>query len=482
MLDNSNNNVNQVHLSVLSETQITAIHEASLKVLEETGVDIFDTETISILKEAGCKVSDGNRVKIPRELVQKALAGAPKEFQIYNRKGEPAMSLGGYNSYFGTGSDCPNTIDLETGVRRLGRLDDVVRAASLCDYLPNIDFVMSFAIPADVQVNVSYLRQFATIVTNTTKPTIYVCDGRDIAGIVAVAEAVAGGEEALRERPFLILYNEPNTPLRHSESAMVKLKYLARKGLPMIYAPGIGAGGTTPITAAGSITVGNAEILSGLVIHQLINPGAPFIYGGGFSVLDMESMVVSYSAPEFVIRNAAITDIARYYGLPTFSFAGSTDSKLLDIQAGAETGIFSLVSALSGANLLHDVGYLESGLTGALEMIAIGNEIAGMVRKIKAGISVTPDELAVEAINDIGPGGNFIAHEHTYEHFRTSLWFPKLFKRHNYDGWSKAGKPTALELANVWVKEILESHRPEKVSDDILAEIDEIIDRAGRVK
>jgi trimethylamine--corrinoid protein Co-methyltransferase len=193
-------------------------------------------------------------------------------------------------------------------------------------------------------------------------------------------------------------------------------------------------------------------------------------------------MVVSYSAPEFVLRNAAITDIARYYNLPTFSFAGSTDSKLLDIQAGAETGIFSLVSALSGANLLHDVGYLESGLTGSLEMIAIGNEIAGMVRKIKAGISVAPEELAVEAISEIGPGGNFIAHEHTYENFKTALWFPKLFKRHNYDGWANAGKPTAIELANSWIKEILESHKPEKVSDDVQLRIDEIIDRARRVK
>lgn len=467
-------------MQILSEEQKEAIHLAALELLRRTGMRVHCQEAIDLLREAGCPVSDGNLVKIPAHLVSQALRTAPRRIPIYNRKGKPAMFLEGTNVYYGTGSDLPNTIDLFTGERRKSAKQDVANVAKLCDALPNIDFVMSMALPWDVPVPISDLHSFEAMVSNSTKPIVYTAwDKQGLADIIDMASAVAGGKERLQERPFLIFYGEPSTPMQHSKEAVEKLLLIAENGLPVTYIPGLMMGSAAPVTMAGAMALGNAELLFGLVIAQLKRPGSPYLFGVGAAPLDMCTMVSVHDSPEFMLVTSAMAEMGRYYGLPTWGFAGTTDSKLFDEQAGIEGTLWSLMAALSGTNLVHDVGYVESALTCSYEMIAAMDEVIGLVKKLMAGIEVTEETLAIDVIDQVGPGGQFLSTDHTMEHYR-GIWYPSLFDRRNYDEWAELGKKTLRERANEKVRRILENHQPEPLPQHAKDAIDQVLKTASR--
>ena len=325
-------------------------------------------------------------------VVEEALGSAPSRIVLNDRMGEERLWLEGNNSYFGTGSDLPYTRDLETGERRPSVLADVARAARLVDYLPNVDFAMSMAQASDVPVETSDRRSFLAMVENTSKPIVYTAwDEAGLADILAMAETIVGGADRLAESPFLLAYLEPTSPLQHSDVVLRKLLLLADRGLPFVYAPGPIEGASAPVTSAGSLAMANAEVLSGLVIAQLRRPGTPFLFGSGAGPLDMQTTVATYSSPEFMLHCKAMAELAhRRYELPVWGFSGCTDSKLPDIQAGIDAAMWILWTAMSGANLVHDLGYIESGLTCSLEMIVASDEIISFVRRLMAGFEITP--------------------------------------------------------------------------------------------
>jgi trimethylamine---corrinoid protein Co-methyltransferase len=256
-------------LTLLSEEQQEALHLGTLELLQRTGVEVYSEEALDLLRKAGCIISGQTRVKIPAYLVEEAVRTAPPSITLYDRSGEPAMFLEGRNVYHGTGSDLPNVIDPFTGERRLATKADIANSARLCDALPNIDFIMSMALPHDVPVATSDLHSFDAMVRNTTKPILYTAhDKKGLSAILQMAYAVVGGTETLRERPFLMLYAEPSAPLRHSQEAVEKLLLIAERNLPVAYVPGIIAGSSAPITLPAILLIANAEQLSGLVIAQ----------------------------------------------------------------------------------------------------------------------------------------------------------------------------------------------------------------------
>ncbi len=470
---------------MLSPDQIDEMHFGTLEVLRRTGVKVLVAEAREMLKKAGCWV-DGELVRFPSHLVEWAIRAAPPRVVLCDRRGQPAMSLEGYKTYFGTGSDCPNVIDPYTGQRRQGRLEDVMNFARLVDALPNVDFHMCMAIAQDLNQATSDIHHFETMLNNTTKPLCYTAwNLRNLQDIVSICEAVAGGAEVFRRNPFAILYTEPVSPLQHIVEGTSKLLYMARKGLPVVYTPGMTFGAVAPVTGAGGLLVANAELLSGLAIAQLVQEGAPFVYGGGVAIMDMRSMNVSYASPEFWTNMAALCDLARHYRLPVFSFGGCSDSKIFDQQASLEGALWILATALAGGNLSHDVGYIEYGLTASMEMTVMNDEIIGLVRRILGGIEVSEETMAVDLIDRVGPGGHFLNEEHTLRHFREN-WYPSLLNRSSYATWQEKGSLTYGELANRRVRSILESHRPEPLSDDIRAAVSAIVARAdarcGRAK
>jgi trimethylamine---corrinoid protein Co-methyltransferase len=469
-------------IRLLSDDQKKEVHSATLELLRRTGVKVLVGEVRDLLEEAGCWL-DGERVRIPPHLIDWAIDVAPSRVVLCDRDGEPAMTLEGRKGYYGTGSDTPFVLDAETGERRQAVLNDVANVARLVDALEHIDFLMCMGIASDVTESISDLYHFREMLSNTTKPLVYTAwDRQNLEAIVEMAEAVAGGSEALRRSPFCALYSEPISPLTHAKESCEKLLFIADKGLPVVYTPAVMIGGTAPVTVAGALVQANAEQLSGLLITQLIREGAPVIGAGGILHMDMSKGLISYAAPEFMLAMTAFSEMYHHYEIPIFSFAGCSDAKIFDQQAAAEGALWMLLTALGGGNLIHDVGYVESGMTASYQQLVSMNEVAGLVKRIMRGVELTEETVPLDVIDQVGPGGHFLGEEHTFEHFRRN-WFPELFDRSPRDEWELDGSLTLGDRAAARVREILEEHEPAPLDEEIAAALDGVIERAEeRVK
>ena len=471
----------QPRLKVLNREQAMAIHAAALEILEKTGFKMEHPGALKMLADAGCQIS-ADWVKLPAYLVEQALRSAPKQIDVYDQKGNKTMPLADGNSFYGTGSDATFTLDLETGERRRTVLKDAANFARLVDGLENMTFAMSMANPEDVPIENIYVYVFTEMVKNTNKPIVFIADsGRDIAKIYDIAFRVVGGETELQKKPFLLNYSEAISPLRFPQNVMEKLIFCAEKRIPICLPSGSNAGGGAPVTLAGAMALGIAENLVGLVIHQLAGKGSPFLFGPNVSVLDMKSTVVSYGCPEWSLTQAALADMRdEIYGLPIWAFAGASDAKVMDAQAGAEA-MFSIIGTmLSRANLIHDVGFLEYGSTSSLEMVTMANELVAMSQFFTRGIPISDETLALGAIERVvngGPGSMFLMDDHTFEHFMHAQFLPKLLDRSRYDFWKEAGAMDLYKRCNIEAKRILSEHKVEPKPDKILKEIDRILQR-----
>ncbi|NIS59710.1 MAG: trimethylamine methyltransferase [Proteobacteria bacterium] len=467
-------------LQVLSDEQIKAIHLASVEILACIGVRIFDEETREVLKKAGAVIGDNQRVKIPSRLVKRSLDTAPDRIVLSDQKGRQVMFLEEDKTYFGTGSDTLFTIDVESRERRKVRREDVGRMAKLCDALPNIEFVMSMGSPHDVPREAIYIYEFAEMVLNTDKPIVFTANSReDVDDIVEIASQITGGGTQLRERPFLLHYVEPISPLIFPQSSVQKLVRCAEHEIPVAFPSGANAGGGAPVTLAGALALGNAECLGGMVIHQLRKPGAPFLYGYNVSIVDMRTAIVSYGNPEWSLTAAAQADMARYYRLPSWGFAGASDSKTLDAQAGLEA-IFSVYNAmLSRSNLVHDVGYLEFGTTSSMELVILVDEVIAMCRRFMEGIPVNERTLAMDAIERATTKGGFIDDDHTLENWRDAQYQPKRLDRRQYDLWFNSGKLDLYDRLNQEAKKIMATHVAEPKPSNTIKDIERILERKG---
>jgi trimethylamine--corrinoid protein Co-methyltransferase len=446
-------------LGVLSDEQVREIHYATLEILGQIGVEVQDAVGRELSLAAGAWDSDG-RIKIPENLLTDAIASAPSRIPMHDRLGNLTMPLELGKVFFGTGSDTIFTLDLGTGERRPAVEQDVEDIARLSDGLDEIDFVMSMGVPSDVPVPDTYLREFISMIRGSVKPNVYTArDRQDLEDIYRIAVAVAGSEEELREKPFLLHYAEPISPLLINEESLQKIIFCAEKGIPSAYIPSPNPGGGGPITLAGAIALGNAECLLGLVISQLVRPNTPFLYGMNTAALDMKTTIVSYGSPEWSLGMAAWTELARFYNLPVWGYGGATDSKVVDAQAGVEA-TFSIHNALlSRCTLVHDVAYIEYGSTSSMEMLVIANEIISMARRFMRGVPVNRDTLAVDVIARARPGSGFLADDHTLENFREFQWAPRVIDRKRHDLWQKDGSKDMFQRANERARTILSTRK-----------------------
>lgn len=460
----------------LSDQQCQKLYSACLEILERTGVRLYDREALDLLKRAGVPASDGNRVRIPAALVEKARTTVPKRVTLCDRNGKRVMPVEGYRSFFGPGSDCLNIIDHRTGQRRKPVLQDVVEGMMVADALPHIDFVMCMFLPTDVPQAVADRYQMEAMLNYTTKPIMFVTtDFSGCLDAIEMAEAVVGGPEALCQSPLAACYINVTTGLRHNQEALQKLLYLAGKGLPLTYVPSTQGGVTAPVTPAGAMVVSQAGALVGLVLSQLKREGAPFMMPGwGGNMLDMRTTIQPYADPD---KRAMAADFVHYLGLPMFALAGCSDSKAVDQQAGIEAALTLMTDALCGGNIVHDLGYLESGLTGSLTQLVICDEILGWLEHFVRGVEINDETLALDLIDEVGPDGQFLQSEHTLKHFR-ERWYPNLFDRNNYEGWMARGGKTLGERAAERVQDILSRHRPEPLSPPVAQAIHAIVERA----
>jgi len=457
----------------LDREQQGRLHAASLEILERVGACLQDEESIRLLRSAGAKVDEGGRVRFPPQRVEWALSVAPKTIQLYNRAGLPALSLERGRVFFGPGSDCLYVLDHRSGQRRAATLRDVEEAVRLCDGLPNIDFLMSAFLPADVPPERANQRQMRAMLEGSTKPILFVTNTfAACLDAVQAAEAAAGGAAALAARPSCGCYINVTAPLRHNADSLQKLRLLAGKGIPTTYTPMVLRGVNGPVTGAGATALANAGELEGLLLAQLDREGAPVIHSGGYvDVFDMRTMQDAYCGPE---SYGSRTSLAAWYGLPSFGLGGASDSKLPDEQAAAEAALTLMMESLAGVNLVHDLGYLESGKCCSLQMLAICDELAGYVRHFLRGIDVSPETLALDLIAELGPEGDYLSSEHTVRHFREG-WQPTLFDRHHFEGWAAAGGKSLAQRARERVEEILGAPAPAPLPPESRRRIGEIL-------
>jgi len=459
----------------MSDDQCLIMHRASLDVLERTGVLVNYQPALDLLKKAGCLV-ENNHVRFPSHLVEWALRTAPSRITLYNRKGELVMPMGDRISTYCTGSDCLHILDHRTGERRKAVLQDVVDGIRVSDAMPHVDFIMSMFLPGDAPV-AAEVRQMEVMLTYSDKPICFVTyEWEGTTEVIEMAEVAMGGADIMRINPTIICYLNPTTSFVHNEAALRKLFYCAEKRLPFVYLPDLLGGMTGPITREGLMACHNAGVLVGVVLSQLVNEGTPIIISSARpSHLDMKTMVAPYVTGPGGFGGL---DINHYYNLPLFNTGGASDSKLLDEQAIFEGTLTLQRSTLAGGNMIHDMGYMESGLTGSLELLVIQDEIVSIIKASNMnGLDFSEENLAMDLIHKHALSADFMATEHTLRHVRDG-WQPRLVDRHNYDQWKAKGGTSMRERASAKIDEILAQEPLHVLPPDVEKQIKTIADRA----
>jgi len=467
-------------LNVIDEIQTAAIIDAAMQVLSETGCKVMHGGALEMLAAAGASV-DGERVRFPTSVIESALDSAPKGFDVFDRDGNKALDLRGWNAYYGTSTASPKTRDAVTVEIRPTVVDDIARGARVADALKNIDYVMPMGSAQDIPMQCADLHEFRATVTNTTKPIVFIAYSPvGLENVIKMAAAVRGGADALREKPFILSYPEPISPLIFPDNVVEKMLIAARAGIPQIPGTTVQPGTTGPVTLAGALVQLVAEGLVSLIIIQLASPGAPCFLSGNLNSFDMDTTLMSIASPEMSLGTAAHAAVARSLGLPSWGLAGSTDSKVLDTQAGMESAFSILAQGLAGVNLIHDVGYMDMAMVCSPEMLVMGAEAVGMARRFMQGIEVTPETLALDVIDKAGPGGNYLKAAHTRRHYREEIWFPSLFTRVHFNRWMHDGAMDMAGRARAKIAEILDSHIVPELDGEIIQRLDEIRDEGSK--
>jgi len=468
---------------VLTEDEIEAIYFSALRVLYETGVRVYEEEGVEVAHSGGAIVEDttedSSLVKIPPWMIDKALSTLPRKVVVVGPDREHRMELYKNQIYFGAGSDTPFTWDPFTGERRRAKYDDVKNFAKIAQAMPNMDFHMSLGIVQDVNVGTYDRWQYLAMLEGTTKPiNITAVDLDGLRDQLEMAYIRVGGKEEFEKGPTFSLYIEPVSPLSHSEEVVQKLLFATDHGIPFVYTPCPLAGATSPSTLAGTAVQALTESLFGIVLSQLRKPGAPMIIGGLMSNMDMRTTVYCYGSPEMALLSAAYTQITKWLGVPMYETAGCSDAKMFDEQAAMEATFNATTAALTGGNMIHDVGYLEQGLTSSMDMMVATNEIVGRVKRILRGIPVTDETKALDVIEDVGPGGHYLEHDHTYNRFKDLIWQGELTDRQNWESWDMGGRETFRDRVHAKVLEILEAETEPLMEEDMYQELRHICELA----
>lgn len=460
---------------ILSEDQVYAIHSATLEILEKTGMKVHGEEALEIFKEGGAYV-EGNIVKIPSVMVERALKSAPSRILVTGRYGKGKVLLERNMANYGLGTDVPNQINSYTHDIRPTVLKDIENIGKVVQKCENVDFNSYSGLASDIRPELQDLYHFKAANTYCDKPYFTTAaNSANMRSLIDMATVFAGSYENLRKAPSFIVYEEPVSPLTLGEEATEVLLVCAEYKIPIVFVPMVITGATGSVTLAGGLAQGNAETLASLVLHQLKSSGAPFIWGPFVSQMDMRTTICTYGGPVFTKAQAALGQMSRFYNIPTFGFACCTDSSIIDVQCGIEMMWSTLISALAGLNLCHDIGYLNSGLVFSLEALLLSDEIISSVKNFMEGIEVNDETLAVDLINKVGPGGNFLSEEHTMKYFKKEGWYPQFLNKKQYQVWKNEGSKTVNQKLEEKVHKIIEEDTPPLISRDEMEEIDKII-------
>ncbi len=460
---------------VLTDGELHEIHMATLEILEEVGVRVEHKPALEIFRDHGCEVDFKERiVKIPEDILNQALSTCPSQFTLYGKTPEFDVRVDTESVYTIGGSSALFVLGLD-GKRRIATLRDLEDLTRLQDALENLHIMHGIVNPQDIPQEGFDRILFSTVMKNTSRN--YYSQALGAQGVrdqVEMAAVILGSKDEVKKKPVFTIVLCMISPLTQPGIRVEELIECAGLGIPIYVEVDAQPGATTPITLAGTLTEQNANILCGITLAQLINPGLPCIYAIASGIMDMSTGNYSGGAPETTLLHAATAQIAHYYDLP---FQGGTgiEATIPDAQAGYERALQVLACSLAGTNFVHlSIGMMEQMLLASYEQCVIDNEILGAAFKIVEGMEVNKDTLAIDVIKEIGPGGNYLTHEHTLKYLRKVTWFPKITNREKWEAWETKGSKDMRQRAKEEAERILKEHHPQHLSEDIVREIDRL--------
>jgi len=458
----------------LTPDNVKQIDRTGRRILERIGIRVYGNTFLNKLKKAGAQVDyENKRVRFDGDWLDEVLKRAPSRFILYSRDGRNDLHLGEGNVYVGNGGRVFRILDMSTGGYRLTMLRDVANTATLVDNLDNVRFYVIACQAHDIKPVNYHLLDFYYAFNHTTKHVMGGCD--DLHGVKQMwklATIVAGGEDKLREKPFVSVITNTMSPLTIDANTLNILHFCTTHGIPVSCAPVPIAGATAPATLAGTLAQMHAESLAAVAITQVLAPGAKVPYSAIPTTMDLRTMELTMGSVEMVMMNAAAVQLAKLYNLPIYTSGGVTEAKRPDIQAGFEKGVSNLAVVTTGADCIRlTAGMLDSGNSISYEQFVIDNEIIGMLYRIRKGIKVNEDTLGFDVIESVGPGGNYVTEDHTVDHMMDEFFYPNLSVRCNFDIWEERGRPDMLSRANDLVQEILDEGREGLLDHDLIIEI-----------
>jgi trimethylamine--corrinoid protein Co-methyltransferase len=478
MMDTNYSTFESPQFRILSEGQINRVFQASLDCLQRTGVEISNQEARDLLETAGADV-EGSRVRIPSHIVQDAINTTPRSFTIYGRDPRTRMQVTPNHVYFGPGPTCTYFMDPDTGERRKVQRKDPGITARVCDALEHIDYVMSLGLIDDVTPSLASVYEFAEMIINTGKPILpWAFKLNHLKDIYQIALCFTGSEKEFKRRPLFAFFSTWQAPLRHTDDDLANCLWAVERGIPVVYAGGGIAGMNAPVTGAGLLVIQLANTFAGLAILQLKKRGAPVVIGGVPTTMDLRSARPAYGSPEMSLYSAALCEIFKYLNLSFIGTAGASDSKLTDIQAAIESTTQILLSSLSGATLVHDIGFLDCADIGSLDMLVMSDEIIAMTKRIMQGIEINRDTLLLDLIDDIGPSGEYISSDETARRCRKEITNLKLMDRDPWVVWQENDSMTMYNRIKQRLQHILENHEPLPIPEGTESQIAAILQAA----
>jgi trimethylamine--corrinoid protein Co-methyltransferase len=446
---------------LISDDQVESIHQASLKVLAEIGMDFMWPEARERLRQAGARI-DGERVRFDPAMVEELIAHAPSTFAVHARNPERNLVIGGDNIAFGTVGSPPNCHDMDNG-RRTGNREDFRKFIKLAEHFNAIDFCSGYPVePIDVHASVRHLEVLRDVCDLTDKPFVAYSLGveriRDAMEMARLARGIS--HEQFEREPTLMTIVNTNSPLKLDPNMLIGMTEMSQRGQVVCVTPFTLAGAMAPITLAGALVEQNAEALAGLAYCQLVKKGAPVIYGGFTSNVDMKSGAPAFGTPEYMKTTIIGGQLARRYGIP-FRTSNANAANTMDAQAAYES-VFSLWGLTMGGGhfIMHGAGWLEGGLVASFEKFILDCDLIQMVKEFLKPVEVTDETLGLEAIRDVGPGGHFFGTPHTLERFTDAFYAPMVSDWRNNQQWQAAGSPDAYRRANQLYKQALTEYQP----------------------
>ena len=462
---------------ILTKNQVEKVHETSLQILKNIGMDFGYPPALEVLKKGGAKV-DGQRVFFPSRLVEAQLKKAPRRFTLHARNPQNNLVIGGRNTVFAPGYGAPFVTDLEYG-RRKATLKDFDNFVKLTGASTNQDILSGTVVePTDTPYETRHAQMVYSAVKYSDKCFMGSTMGaRAARDCIQMAAILFGGREQIESAPGIMGIIGPLTPLKYDSRMLEALMEYAAAGQPSLITSLAIAGATGPVTLAGNLALQNAEVLAGIVLAQLVREGTPVIFGGASSNTEMRNGTLSIGSPEMAMNTAATAQMARYYKLPVRGGGAVCDAKLPDAQASYESMMSLSMAQACGINfVLHSAGILESFNCMSYEKFIIDDEMCGMVKRIRRGIEVNPDTLALDVIKAVGPGGHFLDKDHTFDYFRTEFYQPRLSNREDFVTWQSNGSRQSMDTAHQKYKEILEIYEAPELPADVDKDLQTFID------